>query len=150
MSDVQTIIYRTPETPEEFELYYALRAEVLRSPWGVARNDDEDGNEATAVHGMAITAEGRVVGVARLHLRDKEEGQIRYMAVHPDFRGQNIGRDLLTYLEHRAHSQGIRLLTLNARQPAVPFYLSCGYLIVAEGELLWGKIPHKVMQKKLV
>lgn len=138
-----------PQSETAFEAYFELRHQVLRAPWGKQKGTERDELEKTSVHAAALNAENETIGAARLHIRPDSKGQIRYMAVAKLHQGKGVGKRVLTYLEGKAKIMGLSTLILNARQNAIPFYLSCGYKIVAEGELLWGQIPHKVMEKEL-
>ncbi len=131
------------------EAYFELRHQVLRAPWGKEKGTERDDMEAASVHAAALDVQNQTLGVARLHIRDDGRGQIRYMAVASSAQGKGVGKKVIAYLEMRAKEIGIPTIMLNARENAVPFYLSCGYRIIADGELLWGQIPHFVMEKSL-
>lgn len=131
------------------DAYFELRHQVLRAPWGKEKGTERDELESGSVHAAALNTNNQTVGVARLHLREDGRGQIRYMAAAPHVQGQGVGKKVITYLEMRAKEMGITTIMLNARENAVPFYLSCGYTIIEDGELLWGQIPHFVMEKAL-
>ena len=44
--------------------------------------------------------EGEIVGVAALHVLDKDTGRIRWVYVLPEFQRKGIGTALVTYVEH--------------------------------------------------
>jgi hypothetical protein len=56
---------------------------------------------------------------------------------------------IVGFLESKAYQLNATRIFLNARINAVNFYKHLGYEVIADGELLWGKIPHFVMQKYL-
>ncbi|QDA60587.1 GNAT family N-acetyltransferase [Hymenobacter jejuensis] len=140
-----------PHTPADFAAYYQLRYQVLRQPWnqpeGSERADDDP--DPATFHAMLVADDGTVVGVGRLHASGPQQGQMRYMAVHPDWQGQGIGQQVLTYLEAEARRRGLTESILHARQAAVPFYERAGYSVVAPSHTLFGTIPHFLMQKYL-
>jgi predicted GNAT family N-acyltransferase len=59
-----------------------------------------------------------------------------------------VGRALTDFAEDWAKTNGYKLITLNARMPAVPFYSRLGYEVVGE-EFIEVTIPHLAMRKEL-
>ena len=142
------LIIRRPETDREFEAYFALRWAVLRQPWNRPGGSERDDREDDAGHLMALL-DGRVVGVGRIHFPDETRAQIRFMAVNPDHAGRGIGSRILERLEALARARGAGLIELNARKTVISFYRNHNYEEAGEGPLLWGRIPHVVMRKRL-
>jgi GNAT superfamily N-acetyltransferase len=95
----------------------------------------------------ARTADGRIVGVGRLHFVDDATAQIRYMATSDHRRG--IGTAVVERLEQLAQARGASRVVLNARTSAVPFYAKLGYVITGAGQTLFGEIEHARMEKPL-
>ncbi|SMB95633.1 GCN5-related N-acetyltransferase [Hymenobacter roseosalivarius DSM 11622] len=145
------MIIRQPSTAADFAAYYALRYQVLRQPWqqppGSERADDDE--VAATHHIMAVADDGMVIGVARLHPSEKNQVQVRAVAVHPDWHGRGVGLQLMTYLEETAAAQGFTECILHARESAVAFYRKLGYTVVAPSHTLFGVIPHFLMRKLL-
>ena len=142
----------SPSTAAEWDAYYHLRFAVLRQPWqqppGSERADDD--LAPTTTHALVLAPGKRsAVAVGRLHPSGPGQGQLRFMAVHPEWQGQGVGREVLRYLEAAAHSQGLQEIILHARQEAVPFYQRLGYEVVAPSHLLFGTIPHFLMRRAL-
>lgn len=138
-----------PVSQEDFEKYYLLRWEVLRKPWDQPRSTEKDENEATSIHVMALNDADECVGVSRLQFNSPEEAQVRFMGVHDDHQGKGVGKKLMNYLEEKAKEKGTKKIMLQARENAVPFYLSIGYVVVEKSFLLWGIIQHYKMEKSL-
>jgi len=138
-----------PATPEEFEKYYRLRYETLRQPWGEPQGSERADDDATAIHAMLVTDDGEAVGVCRLHLNTPQEGQLRFMGIRQDKQGQQLGNQLLHYLEARAKALGATSLMLQARENAVNFYRRNGYVVEEESYVLFGTIQHYRMAKQL-
>ena len=138
-----------PATPEEFEKYYRLRYEVLRQPWGEPEGSERAPDDATAIHAMLVDEDGEVVGVCRLHLNTPQEGQLRFMGIREDKRGQQLGFRLMEYMEARAKALGAITLMLHARPNAVNFYRRNGYEVVKESYILFGDMQHYLMTKQL-
>ncbi|MBF9142534.1 GNAT family N-acetyltransferase [Hymenobacter properus] len=150
-----TLPVRPPRTPAEWAAYYALRYAVLRQPWqqppGSERvpADDEPGT----VHALLLadeTAEPPVaLAVGMLQPTGNGQGQIRFMAVAPEAAGQGLGREVVAYLEAQARAAGLAEVVLHSREAAVGFYEKLGYAVVEPSHLLFGVIPHFLMQKQL-
>lgn len=139
---------REPQSPEEFEQYYALRWRILREPWGQPRDSEKDEHETSAVHLMAWV-QGTLAGVGRLHFNSPTEAQIRYMAVEENYRNREVGAEILRELENRARQKGATSVVLNARDRAVRFYLKNGYRIQGKAEILFDSVDHWAMRKDL-
>ena len=140
---------KPPQNEIERQQYYDLRWRILRAPWQQPRGTERDEYEDIAVHAVAIDSQGNMLGVARLHQTDKDTAQIRYMAVEENAQNQGVGRALLHYLEKQAIALGVGVVTLNAREKCIRFYLKQGYVITGPGHVLYGEIKHQKMQKQL-
>ncbi len=64
-----------------------------------------------------IERDGLVIGCAALHpFPEGKMGELACLVLHPDYRGENRGRRLLEYVEHRARALGLqRLFVLTTR-----------------------------------
>lgn len=138
-----------PVSQEDFEKYYQLRWEVLRKPWNQPKGSEKDENENTSIHVMAMDDAGECVGVSRLQFNSAEEAQVRFMGVRDDQQGKGVGKKLMHYLEEKAREKGAKKIMLQARENAVAFYLSIGYVVEEKSFLLWGIIQHFRMGKNL-
>ena len=140
---------RSPSNDSEFQAYYALRWKILREPWNQAPGSEKDEFEGEAIHLAAWNADGKLVGVGRLHRVLEDCGQIRFMAVDPEERSHGVGKAILRELEICAIEIGLQEIKLNSRQEAVQFYQKNGYQIVRAAHTLFGTIPHFEMRKRL-
>ena len=142
----------SPVSPADFAAYYQLRYEVLRAPWhqppGSERVPDDDA--PTTLHALLRTPAGAAAAVGRLHPDGTGQGQLRFMAVHPAYQGQGLGRQIVAFLEAEARRRDYTGCILQARDTAVPFYEAVGYQVVATSHVLFGNIPHFLMRKVLV
>ncbi|RMG57594.1 MAG: GNAT family N-acetyltransferase [Gammaproteobacteria bacterium] len=145
----ETLDVHAVRTPEERTAAMQLRWAILRAPLGLPPGSERDAEDETALLVVACRSDGRVVGTGRLHPVDDGTGQIRYMAVAEDCRGQGVGARLLAALEAAALEQGLKRIVLNARENVAGFYARFGYRQLAPGPLLYGKIPHLRMEKYL-
>lgn len=140
---------REPISESEWQQYYELRWRVLREQWGQPRGSEKDGLEDAGYHLMAIE-DGRGIGVGRAHFNHSGEGQIRYMAVDPLWRGRGVGRSVIERLEIYLLRNAVGAAVLTARKDAVGFYEKLGYYSVSEGPVLFGCIEHVNMRKQLM
>ena len=143
------MLIRSPATDPEFEIYYRLRWKILREPWNQPPGSEKDDREAGALHIAAWNDSGTLIGVGRLHRLSANAGQIRYMAVDPSERGRGVGAAIVRELENLAARSGFDEVMLNAREEAVSFYKSNGYVIVQPSHSLFGVIPHFEMRKRI-
>lgn len=138
----------TPQSEAELEAYYQLRWQLLRKPWQQPRGSERDEFDEYAHHRMMVDKQGKLVAVGRLYVSG-DEAQIRFMAVDSDNRDHGLGTRMVQALEQVARQQGARRLVMNAREEAVSFYTRCGFTVVGEGPISFGKIPHRQMIKAL-
>ena len=143
------MLIRSPATDSEFEVYYRLRWKILREPWNQPPGSERDDREADALHLAVWNDSGTLIGVGRLHRLSANAGQIRYMAVDPSQRGHGVGAAILRELENLAARSGFDEVMLNAREEAVSFYKSNGYVVVQPSHSLFGVIPHFEMRKRV-
>ena len=139
-----------PNTSTEFKIYYNLRYDVLRKPWFQPKGSERDDGDETSLHRMIIDKpNGKAVAIGRLQFNTIEEAQIRYMAVSDDYQGMGYGSKIVKVLENIAREKGNRKIILQSRENAVKFYEKNGYKIIEKSYLLFDKIQHWLMEKKL-
>ena len=139
----------SPVSEADYDAYYELRWKILRAPWNQPRGSERDDREADSTHLMVVEGNGTVAGVGRLHFNGISEAQIRYMAVAVDHRRQGIGTRILAALEDRARQLGATVVVLDARETALGFYTRHGYTPTGPGAMLFNRIAHVRMQKRL-
>ncbi|GIM45415.1 acetyltransferase [Collibacillus ludicampi] len=80
---------------------------------------------------------GRVIGVAGLHILWSDLAEIRSLAIAPDSKGKGIGKQLVLQLIQEAESLGIaRVFALTYQ---VAFFEKCGFQLIQKESL-----PQKV------
>jgi GNAT superfamily N-acetyltransferase len=125
-----------------------LRFRVLHEPFGVTRDDEWHDDDPDSLHVVAV-ADDRVVGYARLILEEGgETAQVRQVAVEPAWERRGIGSALVRDLVDEARDRGMRLVWLNARVTALPFYERLGFKATGEefaSPRTW--LPHKRMER---
>jgi ribosomal protein S18 acetylase RimI-like enzyme len=143
------MIVRPPKTEKEIELYRDLRWRILRAPWNQPRGTELDELESKAFPIMVHEVDGIPIGVGRVHFNSEIEAQIRSMAVEENWRGKGIGSIVLKELEKIATDKGAKKIILHSRENAVKFYERNGYKVVKPSHILFGSIPHFLMEKEI-
>ncbi len=88
------------------------------------------------------------VVTARLLPMEQCTYKVQRVAVLKNYRGRQIGKQIMNEIEHFAIKNNYTSLILGAQDQAVGFYSSLGYTINSEGYLDAG-IPHHDMVKTL-
>lgn len=125
-----------------------LRYEVLRKPWNKPIETVTDELEEIAVHAYIIQ-DNQIIACARLQDNGKGVGQLRYMAVHPNYQGKGLGKLIVAKLEQEAQKLQLHTIELQARENAVNFYKNSGYTVKEKTFNLWDIIQHFLMTKSL-
>ena len=129
----------------------AVRTAVFIEEQGIAREDEWDAADATAVHAVVANHLGMPVATGRL-LREGEAGsavsRIGRMAVLQPLRGGGAGRQVMQALEQAARERGDREVILSAQRSAEGFYRRLGYAASGDTYLDVG-IPHVDMRRPL-
>ena len=139
---------KPPKSKEEWQNYFNFRWELLRKPLGMSKESLKDDREDSSYHLMGINDENDVIASGRVHFNNKKEAQIRYMAVKDSYKRRGIGSEIVIKLEDYASSKGAIRMVLNARENALSFYLSLGYIEKGPYQSDTG-IPHSRMEKNL-
>jgi len=80
---------------------------------------------------------------------EKNQYQIRGMAVLPEFQKYGLGKKLVLHSEEFLRSIKTELIWFNAREEAVGFYQKLGYKIIGEAFMITDVGIHFVMFKSL-
>ena len=142
------MIIKSPMSQDEWESYYRLRFTILRAPWNQPLGSEVLADESEAIHAMVLE-DDQIIGVARMHKSGENQGQVRCVAVAAEAQGKGVGKAIMLHLEEQAIAMGIQEIILEARENAVPFYKSMGYVIEKESYLLSGEIQHYRMKKDI-
>ena len=143
------LIIRSPQTDEEWEMYFKLRFEVLRKKWNQPVGSEKDLLEESCFH-LAAFNENKIIAVGRIQFINETIAQVRYMAVDEKFQGTGAGTLVLKGLEEHARKNNAEEIILNARENAINFYLKNGYEIIGNAPILFDVIIHKKMRKVLL
>lgn len=122
----------------------AVREQVFVLEQRVPVEEEIDALDPPSRHVVALDAEGRAIGTARL----TPKHTIGRMAVLREWRGKGVGAALLRTLVEQARALGWPEVELHAQTHAIAFYERAGF--VAEGEeFLDCDIPHRAMRLAL-
>ena len=125
----------------------ALRYEVLRKPLGLIFDPAIFLTEKSDYHLIAHHGDW-LVGC--MILTDVgEDLKMRQVAVANKYRRSGIGARMVAMAEAKAIEQGKQKMILHARDSAMDFYLSLGYIVVGDYFEEVG-IPHHKMEKSFV
>jgi len=138
-----------PKNDNDFNSYYYFRWFYLRRPLNKKIGTEKDEIENKSIHRMIKNKKGDIIAVARLHFNSDYESQVRYFAVDKNYRRIGLGTYLMLHLEKIAIKKKQKNMVLNARENAVSFYESLGYVVYEKTNLLFGKIQHYKMKKVL-
>ena len=130
VTQVQTGDWATLHQPAS-----SVRTAVFVEEQGIAREDEWDAADATAVHAVVTNLLGMPVATGRL-LRDgaanSGSARIGRMAVDRTLRGAGVGRQVIEALQQAAAKRGDRRVVLSAQRSAEGFYQRLGYQLVGE------------------
>ena len=140
----------SPSNASEFQKYYYFRWEYLRKDLNQKLGSERDDTENISIHRMIKNNNGQIIGIGRLHKISSGIYQVRYFAVHKDYRKIGLGRYLMEDLEKIVVKKKSNYITLNARESAINFYKKLGYKVSKKTFLLYKKIQHYEMRKKII
>jgi len=127
----------------------AVRTAVFVQEQGIARDDEWDALDATAVHAVATNGLGQPVATGRLLAGDAPGvGRIGRMAVLRPLRGSGLGEAIIEALQQAARARGDTAVVLGAQRGAEGFYRRLGYAPEGEPFVEVG-IAHIHMRKAL-
>jgi len=140
----------SPSNNSDFDEYYYFRWEYLRKDLNQKLGTERDDAENISIHRMIKNNNEEIIGVGRLHKISSDIYRVRYFAVHKDYRRIGLGIYLMKDLEEIAIKDKGNYIMLNARENALDFYGKLNYKIIKKTNLLFGKIQHYEMRKKII
>ncbi|MEU6382970.1 GNAT family N-acetyltransferase [Streptomyces bauhiniae] len=148
---------RIAEDPADREACFAVRKEVFVGEQGVPEDIEYDAHDATALHVLAIGADGIPLGTGRLlHGAaaagktggDASVGSLGRLAVTRRARGLGVGAALVRAIEDAARDLGLTAVDLHAQTQALGFYERLGYTAYGP-EFQDAGIDHRAMRRPL-
>ena len=122
---------------------FALRREVFVWEQKVPEAEENDADDLTATHFVAILA-GEVVGTLRL-LDKPEHVKIGRVAVRQAFRGRGIAKAMIATAMDHARARGRDRFYLTAQSDKLAFYERLGFAAFGP-EFQDGGMPHRAMR----
>lgn len=133
---------------------YSVRLPVLRKGKTLESCHFDGDNLKTTIHfGLYLNQE--LVGVVSLFQKnnpffsEKNQFQIRGMAVLESQRKKDFGKKLILYCEEKCKNSNTDLIWFNARTEATPFYEKMGYLKIGSPFEILDVGEHILMLKKI-
>jgi len=125
----------------------SLRYDILRKPLGLNFTQEQLDKEANDFH-LAAYMDDILAACLILTKVNENEIKMRQVAVGENLQGKGVGKKLVRFSEDFARDKGFSLMTLHARETAVPFYLGLDYKTEGQPFTEVG-LPHKKMYKLL-
>ena len=122
---------------------FALRREVFVWEQGVPEAEENDADDLTATHFVAV-AEGEVVGTLRL-IDKAEHIKIGRVAVRASFRGHGIAKKMILDAMDHAKANGRDRFYLTAQTDKLGMYEKLGFVAFGP-EFQDGGMPHRAMR----
>lgn len=122
---------------------FALRREVFVWEQNVPEDEENDADDLTATHFVAIL-EGEVVGTLRL-IDYPEHVKIGRVAVRQAFRGRGIAQAMIAAAMDHARAMGRDRFYLTAQSDKLGFYQRLGFAAFGP-EFQDGGMPHRAMR----
>lgn len=151
-SQAGAIAVRTGSWTELAHQAKPVRREVFVAEQGIPEHMEWDEADLTALHAVALGADGQVLGTGRLLSGYPGDapgvGRIGRLAVRRVVRGTGVGDALLQALIHAARQRGDAEVHLSAQSSAEGFYSRVGFLPLGPRFDEAG-IPHQNMRLPL-
>lgn len=130
-----------------FSSIYDIRKAVFVEEQGFDINSEFDDIDERAIHLLA-TDNGIPIGTARLFFDEEEVCHFGRICILKEYRGKNIGRDMLFALEEKAKQLGAKRIVLGAQVTASEFYEKQGF--TKFGRIYMDEFcPHIMMGKEV-
>ncbi len=105
----------------------SVRTEVFVEEQGIAREDEWDEADKTAVHAVVYNRLDMPLATGRLLIAAPGVGKIGRMAAKRVLRGSQLGRQVLDALTEKAKARGDKEVILHAQRSAAGFYAKSGF-----------------------
>jgi predicted GNAT family N-acyltransferase len=137
---IETIVAKTDEQIQDA---LKIRTEVFVVEQQISKDLEFDGLDDESFHFVAYDGE-QPIAAGRLREIDST-GKVQRICVRKDYRGKQIGNDIMHLIHKTAKENGIHQLVLHAQESAIPFYEKLGYHISSDIFYEAG-IPHAEMK----
>lgn len=115
--------------------------------FGIPESNDAYLDSLNKFQSWVAIKDEKVVGVITLTEQFPGSFEIHFLAVHPDYHRQGIGKKLVGHVEEIARKNTGRWLFVKTLSPTHPdpfyartreFYFSLGFELLFESDVLWG------------
>ena len=133
---------------------YPVRHEVLRKGKTIETCQFKGDDDENTVH-FGLYQKEQLIGIISIFkepsilFSEKNQFQIRGMAVLEEFQGKGFGAELVKAAENYCINQNVDLIWFNAREKAVPFYKKLDYTSIGDSFLIPDVGIHFAMYKKI-
>jgi GNAT superfamily N-acetyltransferase len=133
---------------------YPVRQEVLRKGKPIETCQFKGDDDENTVH-FGLYQKEQLIGIISIFkeknnlFQEKNQFQIRGMAVLEEFQGKGFGAELVKVAENYCINQNVDLIWFNAREIAVSFYKKLGYTSIGDSFLIPDVGIHFAMYKKI-
>ena len=133
---------------------YPVRHEVLRKGKPIETCQFKGDDDENTVH-FGLYQKEQLIGIISIFKEpsilflEKNQLQIRGMAVLEEFQGKGFGAELVKAAENYCINQNVDLIWFNAREIAVYFYKKLGYTSIGDSFLIPDVGIHFAMYKKI-
>ena len=133
---------------------YPVRHEVLRKGKTIETCQFKGDDDENTVH-FGLYQKEQLIGIISIFkepsilFSEKNQLQIRGMAVLEEFQGKGFGAELVKAAENYCINQNVDLIWFNAREKAVPFYKKLDYTSIGDSFLIPDVGIHFAMYKKI-
>jgi predicted GNAT family N-acyltransferase len=135
--------------PEDLKKALDLRVEVFVNEQKVPAEEELDQYDVSpeAARHVLVMDGDEPAAAGRFIPYDLDTAKLQRIAVRKKYRGQGVGRQLISALEEWAKEQGFTKGLLDAQCQAEPFYEKLGYRALSPETFMDAGIPHIRMVK---
>ncbi|WP_088042542.1 GNAT family N-acetyltransferase [Bacillus sp. EAC] len=141
--NIRTIV---AATDKEIQDALNIRIDVFVEEQQISKELEFDGLDDECIHFVSYDGE-QPIAAGRLR-KMETTGKVQRICVLKDYRGKQIGNEIMNLIHKTAKEHGMDHLVLHAQESAIPFYEKLGYHISSERFFEAG-IPHAEMKYTL-
>ena len=140
-------IYRVNEV-WQLALVYEVRRQTLLNGVKPKSSLEFDEDYGKLYNYLLMEEDDIGIGTLRVNCDHKDYGKIERVSIIPCQQGKGLGGQLLKEAEKWIKELGYNKIIVYSFEPAVPFYLKCGYM-VDDSKHVESSIPQVVMYKNI-
>lgn len=130
MSLTKTVLFR-PMKVTDLPAIMEIERLSFSDPWSEVSFEDELTSNDLAYYIVSLV-DGKITGYAGMWVV-LDEAQLTNVALHPDYRGKGMGKEILSYMIELAKQLGAAKMTLEVRksnQIAQHMYRNLGFTVI--------------------